>query len=99
MKWYYFGPLSLFLCALSGLLGWFIGGHDNPNPLCGSVVVVVAAAAAMCSSTDFKRRFPNFNSNVGYTILFISCGVIYTTALVINHHLTLPSTRWYLNHF
>ena len=39
MKWYYFGLLSLLVCTFHGLLGWYIGGLENPYVACAAVVM------------------------------------------------------------
>ena len=94
MKWYYFGLLSLVVCILTGLLGWYIGGLESEvggveSKLLASVVVAIVCVAfgvASCSR-DFRRKFPDFTA---YAVLALSSILIYAAAAIISHHRHLP---------
>ena len=77
MKWYSFGLLSLFVCTLSGLLGWYVGAHNSVWPA-AAVAIVVVPFCVMCNTPAFKRQFSSFHAkDFRHGMLLIVCGVIY----------------------
>ena len=87
MKWYYIGLLSLLVCTLTGLLGWYIGGLENKFWPSAAVAIVCVALSVISFSRDFRRKFPDF---AAYTVLCFFSVVIYAAAAIINHHRHLP---------
>ena len=80
MKWYDSGPVWFLGCTLCGLLVYFIGELDLPSPIFLGVSLTFSAAVAVYCATDFKRKFPNCNSKIGYAIIFIICALGYAIA-------------------
>lgn len=80
MKWYYMGLLSLLVCTLSGLLGWYIGSLENSPFWVGCVGIL----AIMCHTKFLIKQFPVFYSNAGYIVLYMLAGSIYAAAAIIN---------------
>ena len=80
MKWYESSPVCLGWCLLCGLLGYFIGELNIPSPIVLGVGLTGSAAVAVYCATDLKRKFPDFNSKIGYAILFLVFALAYATA-------------------
>ncbi len=79
MKWYDSSPILLLGCTFCLLLGYFIG-EFLPGPIFLGVSLTFSAAAAAYCVTDFKRKFPDCNSKIGYAILFIVFALAYAMA-------------------
>lgn len=71
MKWYDSTPISLVGCTLCSLLVYFIGELNIPTAVHTGLLMTFAAAVIAHSATDFKRKFPDYNSKIGYSILFV----------------------------
>ncbi len=80
MKWYDSGPVWFLWCILCGLMGYFIGELDIPDPIFLGVSLTGSAAVAVYCATDLKRKFPDCNSKIGYAILFLLFALAYATA-------------------
>ena len=80
MKWYDSGPVWFLGCTLCGLLGYFIGELDIPSPVHSGLILTFSAAIVVYSATDFKRKFPDCNSKIGYAILFVLFALTYAMA-------------------
>ena len=80
MKWYDSGLVLFLGCTLCGLLGYFIGELDIPSTVHLGLVLTFSAAVVVYSVTDFKRKFPDFNSKIGYSVLFLIFALAYAMA-------------------
>ena len=79
MKWYDSGPVWFLGCTLCGLLGYFI--HELvPSWISLGMMLAFSAAVAVYSVRDFKRKFPDCNSKIGYAILFLIFALAYAIA-------------------
>ena len=80
MKWYHSGPVFFLWCILCGLLGHFTRELDIPSPIFLGVSLTFAAAITVYSATDFRRKFPDLNSKIGYAVLFLVFALAYGIA-------------------
>ncbi len=82
MKWYDSGPVWFLGCTLCGLLAYFIGELGIPSTVHLSLMLTFSAAIVVYSATDFKRKFPDCNSKIGYAILFVLFTLAYAMAQI-----------------
>ena len=81
MKWYDSGPLSILGCGLCLLLVYCIAELLPSWMFLGVSLTFSAVAGAYCV-TDLKRKFPDCNSKIGYSILFAVCALAYASAQI-----------------
>ena len=79
MKWNDSAPILLLGCTLCLSLGYFIG-ELLPDPIFLGVSLTFNAAVAVYCVTDFKRKFPDCNSKIGYAILSLIFVLAYAIA-------------------
>lgn len=80
MKWYDSSPVWFWgWCILCGLLGYFIY-EVVPSPISLGTTLTFSAAIVVYSAKDFKRKFPDFNSKIGYAILLLIFVLAYAIA-------------------
>ena len=80
MKWYDSGPIWFLWCTLCGLLAYFIGELDIPDPIFLGVHLTFCAAVTAYCVTDFKSKFPDCKSKIGVSILFVISSLAYAMA-------------------
>ena len=86
MKWYNFAPLSLLVCTLSALLGWYVGGSDQMQLLTGLIAVGICLIVGKYGQRIFRRIFPHFKPNIRYSMLSISAIIIYAVSVIMSDH-------------
>ena len=91
MKWYYFGLLSLVVCILCALWGWYIGGSDHFPQLAGAMAAALCLIFLIPGPKIFRRVFPDFSPKVRHKILCILGGILYAASAVV-------SEQYYLRH-